>query len=157
MGAITSTWFECKVRSEQTQENGLSKKVTEQYVVDAITFSEAEKRVTEKVATYVSGKLEVISVKKASYKEVLFSEADDTDTRWFKAKLAFIFIDDKTLKEKRSTVVYLVQATHFDNAVQNINDAMRGTMIDFEKSNITETKIRDVYRYTIHESDNDEK
>ena len=146
MKAITSTWFECKVRFDQVQENGLQKKVTEQYVVDAISFSEAEKRIVEEVTPYTGGEHEVTDVRKAAYREVLFAEDVQAD-RWFKAKLAFITLDEKSGKEKRSTVTYLVQAASFDNAVENINRAMQGTMIDYEKSNITETKIMDVYRY----------
>lgn len=156
MKAITSTWFECKVRYDQMQENGLMKKVTEQYVVDALSFSEAEARIVEAVAPYVNGEYEVTDVKKAAYKEVLFVEDDCTDTRWFKAKLAFIYLDERTAKEKRTSVTYLVQATSFDNAVQNINAAMQGTMIDYEKSNITETKIIDVFRHTQQESDHEQ-
>lgn len=182
-----SNWFECKVRYEKTMENGLQKKVTEQYVVDALSFSEAEKRITEEMSAYISGEFEVTDVKKAQYKEVFFmsdgakmfhNEVDEmtralqkgdgkkadevfhrpleqqtnTDSRWYKAKLAFITIDEKTEKEKRSAVVYLVEATSLDNAVQNINAVMQGTMIDYEKSNIAETKIIDVFEHALDKS-----
>ena len=74
-------------------------------------------------------------------------QQNNLDSRWYKAKLMFITIDEKTEKEKRSNVVYLVEATSLDNAVQNINTVMGGTMIDYEKSNIAETKIMDVFEY----------
>lgn len=191
MKAITSTWFECKVRYDQTQENGLLKKVTEQYVVDALSFSEAETRFIEEMKQYISGAFEVTDVKKAAYKEIIlmsdaakkfqneveemtraFQKGDclaaekvfhrpleqqnNSDSRWFKAKLAFITLDDKTAKEKRTSVTYFVQATSLDNAVQNINVAMQGTMIDYEKSNISETKILDVYLHKAPSSDNEQ-
>ena len=142
----TATWFECKVRYEKTMEDGLQKKVTEQYVVDALSFSEAEQRITEEMSAYISGEYEITDVKKAQYKEVFFDDAEMSD-RYYKAKLAFITIDEKTEKEKRSNVTYLVQAATLDGAVTHINEVMDGTMIDYEKSNIAETKIIDVFEY----------
>jgi len=144
MRSRTSNWFECKVRYEKVMEDGLQKKVTKQYVVDALSFSEAEKRITEEMSAYISGEFEITDVKKAPYKEVFF---DDKSDRWYKAKLAFITIDERTEKEKRSNVTYLVQAATLDGAVKNINEVMDGTMIDYEKSNIAETKIMDVFEY----------
>ena len=144
MRSRTSNWFECKVRYEKTTEEGLQKKVTEQYVVDALSFSEAEQRITEEMSAYISGEFEVTDVKKAQYKEVFF---DDQSDRYYKAKLQFITIDERTEKEKRSAVTYLVQAATLDGAVKNINEVMDGTMIDYEKSNIAETKIIDVFEY----------
>jgi hypothetical protein len=98
------------------------------------------------MSAYISGEFEITDVKKAQYKEVFFSDAANDD-RYYKAKLAFITIDEKTEKEKRSNVTYLVQAATLDGAVKNINEVMDGTMIDYEKSNIAETKIIDVFEY----------
>jgi hypothetical protein len=134
-------------------EDGLQKKVTEQYVVDALSFSEAETRIIEEMSAYISGEFEVTDVKKAQYKEVFFSDAANDD-RYYKAKLAFITIDEKTEKEKRSNVTYLVQAATLDGAVTHINEVMNGTMIDYEKSNIAETKVMDVFEYK-KEEDNE--
>jgi len=148
MRTRTALWFECKIRYEKVMEDGLQKKVTEQYVVDALSFSEAEERIIEEMSHYISGEYEVTDVKKAVYKEIFFDDGDNCSDRWYKAKLQFITIDEKTEKEKRSAVTYLVQAGSFDKAVKNINEVMGGTMIDYEKSNITETKIFDVFEHT---------
>ena len=142
----TAIWFECKVRYEKVMVDGTQKKVTEQYVVYALSFSEAEKRITEEMAAYISGEYEITDVRKAAYKEIFFSDCE-TDDRWYKAKLMFITIDERTAKEKRSASTYLVQAGTLDGAVKNINEVMQGTMIDYEKSNISETKIVDVYEH----------
>jgi hypothetical protein len=120
--------------------------VTEQYTVDALSFSEAEQRITEKMSAYISGEFEITDVRKAPYKEVFFSD-NELEDRWYKAKLAFITIDERTEKQKRSAVTYLVQAGTLDGAVKNINEVMNGTMIDYEKSNISETKTIDVFEY----------
>lgn len=146
MRSRTAIWFEAKVRYEKVMEDGLQKKVTELYVIDALSYSEAETRIMDEMSPYISGEFDVADLKKAAYKEVFFSEKE-TDDRWYKAKLVFITIDEKTVKEKRSAVTYLVQAATLDGAVKNINEVMNGTMIDYEKSNIAETKVVDVFEY----------
>ena len=115
MRSRTAIWFECKIRYEKVTEEGLQKKVTEQYVVDALSFSEAETRIIEEMAAYISGEYEITDVRKAAYKEIFFSDCE-TEDRWYKAKLMFITIDERTEKEKRSAVTYLVQAGTLDPA-----------------------------------------
>ncbi len=156
MRTKTSIWFECKIRYEKVMEDGLQKKVTEQYVVDALSFGDAEKRITEEMSSYISGEYAVKDVKMATYREVFFSD-DPLDDRRFKAKLQFITIDERTEKEKRSNVYYLVQAASFDDAVKHINDVMSGTMIDYAKSNISETKIMDVFEHVADKENPDGK
>jgi hypothetical protein len=127
-------------------EDGLQKRVSENYVVDALSFSEAEERIIEEMSSYISGEFDVADIKKATYKEIFFSD-DDMADKWYKAKLQFITIDEKTDKEKRSTVNYLVQAGSFNGAVKNINEVMSGTMIDFVIAAVSETTLMDVFEY----------
>ena len=148
MRSRTAIWFECKVRYEKTMEDGTIKKVTEVYVVDALSFSEAEKRITDEMSSYVSGELEICNLKIAPYKEIFFADSDfDLADEWYKAKLAFITIDEKTDKEKKTSVNYLVNAGSFNLALKNINEIMEGTMIDYQTCNLTETNIMDVFEY----------
>ena len=147
MEARTAQWFECKIKYEKVMEDGLQKSVTEQYVVDALSFSEAEKRITEEMSAYIGGSFEVTDVKKAAYKEVFFDEGDKWSDRWYKAKLDFITLDERTEKEKRSRVTYLVNAESMKGACRNIEQVMSGTMIDYEAASIAETKIMDVFLY----------
>ena len=148
MRSRTAIWFECKVRYEKTMEDGTIKKVTEVYVVDALSFSEAEKRITEEMSSYVSGELEICNLKIAPYKEIFFADSDfDLADEWYKAKLVFITIDEKTDKEKKTSVNYLVNAGSFNLALKNINEIMEGTMIDYQTCNLTETKIENVFEY----------
>ena len=146
MRSRTATWFECKIRYEKVTEDGLQKKVNENYVVDALSFSEAETRITEEMSSYISGEFEVADIKKAAYKEVFFTD-DNIADKWYKAKLQFITIDEKTEKEKRSTVNYLVQAGSMNGAMKNIDEVMGGTMIDYVVSSVVETTLMDVYEY----------
>ena len=146
MRSRTAEWFECKIRYEKIMEDGLQKKVTEQYVVDALSFTEAEQRITEEMSAYISGSFDITDIKKASYKEIFFSD-DEMADRWYKTKLQFITIDEKTEKEKRSNVNYLVHASTLNGAVKNIDEVMGGTMIDYVIASVAETQIMDVFEY----------
>ena len=146
MRSRTANWFECKIRYEKTMEDGLQKKVIETYVVDALSFTEAEQRIMEEMSSYISGEFEVSDIKRAAYKEIFFSDEDLAD-RWYKTKLQFITIDEKTEKEKRSTVNYLVQAGSMNGAMKNIDEVMGGTMIDYVIASVAETTLMDVFEY----------
>ena len=146
MRSRTSIWFECKVRYEKTGDDGMPRKVTETYVVDALSFSEAESRILEEMGKYVSGELEVCDLKIAQYKEIFFADNDLAD-KGYKAKLAFITIDEKTDKEKKTSVFYLVNAGNINSALKNVDELMGSTMIDYQTCNLTETHIMDVFEY----------
>ena len=146
MRSKTAIWFEAKIAYEKVMEDGMQKKVTELYVIDAISFAEAEHRIMEEMSAYISGEFSVKDIKIAPYSEIFFSDEELAD-RWYKAKLQFITIDEKTDKEKRSNVTYLVQACTLNGAVKNIDAVMQGTMIDYVQANVGETKIVDVFEY----------
>lgn len=135
-------WFECKVTYHKIVENGLQKKVTDTFMVDALSFTEAEARVTEEVTPYVSGEMDVASVKKTKISEIF---RDDTADKWYLVKVAFITIDEKTAVEKRAISLILTAGSNFKNAYDNFMEGMKGTMADFEIVSIAETPILDVY------------
>jgi hypothetical protein len=147
MRSRTADWFECRIRYEKTMDDGLQKKVTETYVVDALSFTEAEQRIIEEMSLFISGEFEVSDIKRAVYKEIFFADEDSAD-RWYKAKLQFITIDEKTEKEKHSNIVYLVNAGTLNGAVKNIDEVMGGTMIDYVIAAMAETTLVDVFEYT---------
>ena len=146
MRSKTTSWFETKIRYDKTMEDGQNKKVTEVYTVEALSFTEAESVITEEMSHYASGEFDVKAITRAPYGEVFFSDAD-SDDRWYRARLAFITIDEKTEKEKRSNVVYLMQAATLDKARQYIKDVMAKTMIDYEVVSISETPLFDVFEH----------
>ena len=146
MRSRTAIWFEAKIRYEKMMEDGILRKVTETFVIDALSFGEAEKRILEEMASYVSGEVEVCALKIAPYKEIFFADSDMAD-RWYVAKLAFITIDEKTDKEKKTRVCYLVNAGNINAAIKNIEEVMAGTMIDYDTLNVSETQIMDVFEY----------
>lgn len=143
---MTNEWFECKVRYDKTLETGLLKKVTEAYIVEALSFTEAEKRFIEEMKPYISGEFEVTDIRKARLTE-LFESIDNNADRWFKAKVAYVVLDEKTGQEKRTNQMMLVQATDFRDAVVALDKGMKGTLGDWVIVSIAETPIMDVFRY----------
>lgn len=142
----TGSWFECKVRYQKTQEDGSEKMATELYVVDALSFTEAEASIIDEISVYVSGDFKVANITPSSYNEIFFSD-DSEDELWFKAKLAFITIDEKSNKEKRTYSNYLVQAKCIERAKRYIDEVMGKTLIDYELKSLGETKILDVFEH----------
>ncbi len=138
-----ANWFECKVRYDKTMENGTIKKVNEPYLVDALSFTEAEARIIEEQTPFISGDFSVAAVKRTKIAEIFY---DETGDKWYLAKVAFITIDEKTAVEKRSICQMLVQATDFRKALDNLVEGMKGTMADYETVSISETPLMDVYK-----------
>lgn len=148
MRSITANWFETKVKFEKVTDDGLQKKVTELYVVDALSFSEAEARITEEMSHYINGVFDVDGIKKTNYKEIFFSD-DQAADKWYKAKLQFTTVDEKSEREKKSSIYYLVQGFSLDDARLSIDIAMGGTMLDYSVASVVETSIMDVFNHTV--------
>ena len=140
------TWFECRIKYEKVMENGMNKNVTEPYLVDALSFTEAEARIIEEMTPYISGEFTVNDINRAGYSELFFSEDAKAD-RWFRCKLTFITLDEKSGSEKRTSTNVLVQASDLRDAVKKLDDGMRGSMADYLIDSVTETAIMDVYPY----------
>lgn len=137
-----NNWYECRVKFEKTLENGTQKKVTEVYLVDAMSFTEAENRIIEEMTPFISGEFEVSAVKKDRIAEMFIDPEGD---KWYRAKVMFITLDEKSGAEKKAASTMLVQAKDFQMAVKNLEDGMKGTMSDWEINTISETVIMDVY------------
>lgn len=143
---MAMNWFECRIRYEKMMNNGMQKKVTEPYLVDALSFTEAEARIIEEMTPFISGEFTVSDIKRANYSE-LFPSMDEQDDRWFKCKLVYIALDEKSGAEKRTSTNVLVQASDLDRAKKNLDENMKGTMADYQVPSVTETAIMDVYPY----------
>lgn len=146
MRSVSKKWFETIVRYDKTIEDGQQKKVTETYVVDALSFGEAEERITKELSHYISGEFEVKNINPAPYPEIFFSD-DSADDKFFKVVLSFITIDESTEKEKRSNITYLVQASTTRKAEDNVKEVMQATMIDYEVKDVKSSPVLDVFEY----------
>ena len=138
--------FECKVKYERTMDDGKVKKVNEPYLVDALSFTEAEERIIEERKHYMSGEFQVSDIKRARYAE-LFETDDESADRWFKVKLTFITLDEKTGAEKKTSQNVLVQAADLRDAVKRLDEGMKSSMMDYVISSVAESPLLDVYHY----------
>lgn len=136
-------WIEVKVRYDKMTDSGKTVKVTDPYLVDAVSCTEAEARVVEEISSFVSD-FNVLNVGKTKISEIFW---DETGDRFYKVKVNFITIDEKSGVEKRKASFILVQASTFADALANVNNGMKGTMADYEIEAIAETKIVEVYKY----------
>jgi hypothetical protein len=127
-------------------ETGIQKMVTEPYLVDALSFTEAEARIIEEITPFISGDFTVSAVKRTNFSEIFW---DETGDKWYKVKTNFITIDEKSGVEKKTASYILVQASEFKVALDNFMEGMKGTLADFEIASITETPLMDVYRLKI--------
>lgn len=145
-------WFETKVRYSKMGENGTEKMVTEPFLFDALSFTEAESRVIEEITPYITGEFTVSDIKRSRYSEIFLSDEDSADL-FFKCKVLFITLDEKSGAEKKSSTNMLVQASDLRDAVKRLDKGMEGSMADYQISSVVEAAILDVYPYQTKESE----
>ena len=137
-------WFECTIKYEKQLEDGKLAKITERYLVDALTFTEAEARIIKEMKPFISGEFEVANINPQKYSELFWNEKAD---KWFKTKVNFIVLDEEKGVEKKVANYMLVQANDLKEARELLVEGMKGSMADWEIASISETKIIDVYKY----------
>ena len=147
---MMNNWFECKVAHNKVMENGLEKKVTESYVIEALSFTEAEARLIEYIRPFIDGEFIVTAVGRKKYSEVFYNDSDAADL-WFHAKLMFVTLDERTGAEKKAACFALVQAADIREAIKHLDAQMRGTLCDYVVAEMKETTIMDVLRYEAEE------
>ena len=143
---MINKWFECKVKYVKTMENGLEKPVTETYLVDALSFTEAEKRFLEEIRPFMYGEFEVDNIARVKISDIFFNDKESAD-KWYKCKLSFISVDEKNGAEKRSNAFFFVQASDLRDAIKYLDEQMKGTIGDWEIIAVQETLIMDVFPY----------
>jgi len=143
-----NSWFECKIRYEKLDDKGKGKKVTETYLVDALSFSEAEERISKEIAPFMSGEFSISGIKKAGINEIFPNDEGD---RWYKCKVNFISIDEIKATEKKITSHILVLGSTIKDAWDHLENALKDTMSDYEVPSITETSIMDIFPYKVDE------
>ena len=142
------SWFECKVSFEKVLENGMQKKVTEPYLVDALSFTEAEARIIEEIRPFISGEFTVTDIKRARLSELFFNENGD---RFYKIKVYFITLDEKSGAEKKTAAQMLAQACTLKEAIAVLEAGMKGTMADYTIASVTETMLMDVFPFSVND------
>lgn len=138
-------WFECKVSYEKVMENGMQKKVTEPYLVDALSFTEAEARIIEEMRPFITGEFTVTDIKRARLSELFFNENGD---RFYRIKVYFITLDEKSGAEKKTAAQMLAQACDLKEAISVLEAGMKGTMADYTIASVAETQLMDVFPFS---------
>ena len=139
-----NNWFECGIRYEKVMENGYQKRVTEQYIVPGFSFTDAEAKVIEEMSAYLDGEFTVLTMKRANYTEIFFSDNSEAKY-WFKCKVNFITLNESTGAEKKTGAYILVQAASTEDAGRKLHEGMKGTISDYQIASISETNIYDVF------------
>lgn len=139
-----------KVSFDKTMENGIQKKVTEAHLFDALSFVEAETRAIEELKAYISGEFTIADIKRARVAEIFFNENGD---RYYRAKIYFKTLDEKSGTEKKTAVQMLAQASDLKEALAVVEKGMEGTMADYEIASLSETQIMDIYPYSENEEE----
>lgn len=140
-------WFECKVSYERQADSMGMKKVSESYLVDALSFTEAEKRIIKEVRPFVSvGELEVVNIRRARIAE-LFLNDEAEDDRYFRAKVNFITVDEKSGSEKKTSATMIIKSDSLPNAVTELKAQLDSQMASYEIAAVTDTQILDVFQY----------
>ena len=139
-----SKYFDCKIKYRKIDGNGVQKVTTESYIIDALTFSEAEANIQKEMSAYISEEFKVTNIKVANYSEIIKDERGD---RWFKSKVSLIAYDETSGKEKKTNIYLLIQANNAKEAYDNTVKAMSNTMGDFKVPAVTETNIIEVFEY----------
>ena len=139
-------YFLVKVKFEQVSEIGSIEKVSQQHLVDALSFTEAETRIIEEMKPFLTkgGEFEVANINPQKINEIFYN---DSGEKWFKAKVNFISLNEENGKEKKTAVNMLAQANDVKDAEQIVKAGMNGTLADYEIASISETKILEVFNY----------
>lgn len=140
-------WFECKVSYERQADSVGMKKVSESYLVDALSFTEAEERITKEIRPFVSvGELEVVNIRRARIAELFLNEEAEDD-RYFRAKVNFITVDEKSGSEKKTSATMIVKSDSLPNAVTELKAQLDSQMASYEIAAVIDTQILDVFQY----------
>jgi len=141
---MTNNWFECKVKYVKIDENGKEKKVTEPYLVDAVSFTEAEARIHTELEKMIHSDFIVTNISKSNISELFPNENGD---RWFKAKTTFVTVDEESGKEKKSNNYMLVEANNVKDAYEYLTEGLSDMIVPFEIPSVTESPIMDVFPF----------
>lgn len=137
-------YFETSVKYRKTDEQGVNKVVTEQYLVNAVNFTEAEYNITEQMQIHIGDEFRIVNIKLTNYSEIAaFEDAD----KWFKSKVSLLAYDEDSGKEKRTNIYMLIQANDAKIAYDNTITTMKGSLGDFDIPSVSETKIVEVFEY----------
>jgi hypothetical protein len=138
------TWFLCKVKYAKENEEGLLKNISEQYLVDAVSFTEAEAILYDRLASQIRGDFQVTGISKSNIIDVFFYEDCDI---WYKCKICYLVADADSGKEKKVTQYMIVTAEDVKNAYDRIQESLSNMLVSFRIPDIVESAIVEVFPF----------
>jgi hypothetical protein len=138
------TWFECKVKYVKIDDDGRERKVSEVYLVDAVTFTDAETRIIKQMETMVRGEFMVDNIKKSNIVEIFPHESGEW---WYKAKIGIVTIDENAGKEKKINNYFLVAADDLKQALQRLEEGLSYVLVPYQTTSLAISTIVDVFPY----------
>ncbi len=137
------TWFLCTVKYQKQDEQGAVQKVNEAYLVDAVSFSEAEERIYDEVGNFVKGDFMVNNISKSNYSDIFYY--DDSET-WYKSKMTYM-MEEEGKKPKKIINYVLVTAQNLKEAYERIEDNFKTLLVPYTLVSITESSLLEVFEY----------
>lgn len=134
----------CKVKYAKENEQGLLKNVSEQYLVDAVSFTEAEARIYDMLGSVIRGDFQVTNISKSNIVDVFFFEDSDV---WYKCKITYVVADADSGKEKKVTQYMLVSAHNVKDAYDRIHESLNNMLVSFVVPDINESPIVEIFPY----------
>lgn len=138
------TWYECKVRYVKIDNGGYERKVNESYLLDAISFTDAEARIFQKMQEITSAEFQVMNIKKSNITEVF--SVDDGEW-WYKAKISLVTIDEEKGKEKKVNQYILILAGDINEALKNLEKGLSNMLVPYVATSVQLSAIADVFPY----------
>lgn len=143
---MTANWFEVKVKYTKVDEDGRQRKVSKLYLLDAVSFTEAESRIIEELREIIQGDFYIEAIKKSNITELVESN-DGNDDKWFKAKVAIIDADSISGRENKTNWYHLVAGENVDKALENLQKSLSTYVVPFEIVQVGDSNIMDVFPY----------
>lgn len=139
------TWFECKAKYQKIDTNGRERNVTESFLLDAVSFTEAEARIIEELRSMVRGEFTVTDIRKSKISEVFPYEVGEF---WYRVTINLVTIDEEQGKEKKLRTFYLIQADDVQHALERMEESLSFLVVPYVISSIAVSNIVDVFPYT---------
>lgn len=133
-------FYEITAEIEKTLENGLTKKVKEQYITDCEFFTEAENKAIEHLQCFNDGEIDVTAIKRSKVIEIVNEIESDF---FFRATVVQTKLDDNG-NEKEFKYQLLVPAPDINKATILMNNHLQQGFDDMRLDALVKTKIIEV-------------
>jgi len=138
------TWYECKVKYLKIDQGGFERKVNDNYLIDAVSYTDAETRIYDIMKELTRGDFQVMNIKRSNISEVI---SPDNGEWWYKAKISFVSIDEEKGKEKKISNYVIIMADDINDALKQLEKGLEYMLVPYVCTAIQLSTIADVFPY----------